>query len=152
MHGTLLHTVQDSTMIKFQPTAIVVAFDGSMIIGSYFNHCLYMYAPSESSTDYSYKQYRLGAQGSQAHEFQLPAGLAMDEKTGNVYVCDRGNYRIQVIRPEGVCERIIELFLNTKKKVPLEPIRVSIQQGLNQLVCLIGSGDAICLIPKDSLG
>jgi hypothetical protein len=146
-YGTLLHAIDDPTMLKFQPTAIVVAFDGTIIIGSHFNHCLHMYSPSETLNT-KYKQFKLGTQGDQLHQFYHPAGIAIDHKDGYLYVCDRGNYRIQVIRPEGICERVIELFLNDKQKQALDVTRVAIQANLDQLVCILGNGDAICFIPK----
>ncbi len=147
LNGTLVHVIDDSTMLKFQPTAIAVAFDGTIIIASHFNHRLHMYAPNESQA-YTYKQFKLGTPGDQVHQFYHPAGIALDHKDGFLYVCDRGNYRIQVIRPEGICERVIELFLNDKHKHPLDITRVAIQTNLDQLVCIVGNGDAICFIPK----
>ncbi len=143
-------------MLKFQPTALAVGCDGTIILASHFNHCLHMYSPSDSQNTanrFSYKQFKFGAQGDQIHQFDHPAGIAIDHNDGCLYVCDRGNYRIQVIRPEGMCERMIKLYLNTrKKKCPLDPIRVAIQKNSDYLVCIIGAGDAICFIPKDTDG
>jgi 6-phosphogluconolactonase (cycloisomerase 2 family) len=151
INGTLLHVIDDSTMLKFQPTAIAIAFDETIIIASHFNHRLHMYSPNDSqnaSNSYSYKQFKLGTPGDQIHQFYHPAGIAIDHKDGFLYVCDRGNYRIQVIRPEGICERVIELFVKDKKKIPLDVTRVAIQANFDQLVCIVGNGDALCFIPK----
>jgi DNA-binding beta-propeller fold protein YncE len=142
-------------MTKFQPTAIAIAFDETIIIASHFNHCLHMYSPSDSqntTNHYAYKQFKLGAPGSQIHQFYHPAGIAIDHNDGNLYVCDRGNYRIQVIRPEGICERVMELFVNGKKKYPLEPVRIAVQRIYDRIVCIVGAGDAICFIPKQTNG
>jgi hypothetical protein len=154
-NGTLQHVINNPSMSKFQPTALAVAFDETIIIASHFNHCLHMYSTHDSlntTARFSYKQFKLGAPGNKIHEFYHPAGIAIDHKDGCLYVCDRGNYRIQVITPDGVCQRMIELFLNAKKKIPLDPIRVAIQQNSDQIVCIIGSGDAICFIPKEANG
>ena len=151
LNGTLLHVIDDSTMLKFQPTAIAIAFDETIITASHFNHCLHMYSPNDSQTAgnfYSYKQFKLGIPGSQLHQFYHPAGIAIDHTDGFLYVCDRGNYRIQVIRPEGVCERVIELFLNGKIKSQLDVTRIAIQANLDRLVCIVGNSDALCFIPK----
>jgi hypothetical protein len=155
INGTLEHMIDNSIMLKFQPTAIAVAFDGTIIIASHFNHCLHMYTPNDSKTEanlYSYKQFKLGTLGNQMHQFYQPAGIAIDPNDGYVYVCDRGNYRLQVITPEGLCQRVIELFLNHKKKHQLDPIRVAFQQNFDQIVCIIGDGDTICFIPKHANG
>jgi DNA-binding beta-propeller fold protein YncE len=151
----LQHVIDGSTMIKFKPTAITIAFDGTVIVASHFSHCLHMYSPKDSQSEtncYSYKQFKLGVQGSQIHQFTEPAGISLDSNDGYLYVCDRGNYRIQVIRPEGICERVIELFLNSRKKYQLDPVRVALQKNSDQMVCIIGLGDAICFVPKHANG
>ena len=133
LNGIFQRMINDSTISKFQPTAIAVASDGTVIIASHFNHCLYMYSPNDSHMGInhcSYKQFKLGTQGTLIHQFYQPAGIVIDYSNGYLYVCDRGNYRIQVIRPEGFCERVIHLFLNTKKKYPLDPIRIGIQKKI----------------------
>lgn len=142
-------------MIKFQPTAITIAFDGTIMVASHFSHCLHMYTPKdpEKGTNcYSYKQFKLGIPGTQIHQFQNPAGIVVDNNDGYLYVCDRGNCRIQIFRPEGICERMIELFLNSKKKYQLDPVRVALQRNSDQIVCIVGAGDAICFISKRANG
>ncbi|CAF1403836.1 unnamed protein product [Adineta ricciae] len=155
MNKTFQRAMNNATMIKFRPTAITVTADGTIIVASHFSHCLHMYSPNGSPTDsnpQSYKQFKLGVEGTQAHQFYQPAGIAIDRNDGYLYVCDRGNRRIQVFTPDGICERIIELYLNTKKKCPLDPIRIATQNQSDQLVCIVGSGDAVCFIPKHSNG
>lgn len=155
INSALQHVIDSATMIKFQPTAVAVASDGTIIVTSHFHHCLHMYSPSDSrssSNRYAYKQFKLGTYGDQLHQFHHPAGIAIDHKDGNLYVCDRGNYRIQVILPEGICDRVIQLFLNGKKKYPLDVIRVALQSNSDQIVCIVGSGDAICFLPKQAAG
>ncbi|CAF0847375.1 unnamed protein product [Rotaria sp. Silwood1] len=155
INGTLEHVINGKIMSKFQPTAIAVAFDGTLILASHFNHCLHMYLPNDTqnqSNCYSYKQFKLGTEGHQIHQFYNPAGITIDKSDGYLYVCDRGNYRIQVITPDGLCERIIELYLNDKKKYPLDPVRIALQPNSEHIVCIIGAGDAICFIPKYTNG
>jgi NHL repeat len=155
INGTLEHVIDDTTMTKFQPTAIAVASDGTVIVASHFHHRLHMYSPSDSQNPvnrYVYKQFKLGTSGDQIHQFYHPAGIALDHKNGNLYVCDRGNFRIQVMRPEGVCERVIELFSAGKKKTPLDVTRVALQSHLNQIVCIVANGDALCFLPKQANG
>ncbi|UJR25685.1 hypothetical protein I4U23_007036 [Adineta vaga] len=164
MYGKLQHVIDDQTTLKFQPTSIAVAFDGTVIVGSHFNHRFHMYSPLDPSEDehnnsnansqhvYQYQQYKLGGPGNNLHEFQHPAGLSIDYTDGYLYICDRGNYRIQVLRPEGVCERTIELFLQDEELNHIAPIQIAHQQIGDQVVCIIGTGDAICFIPKYSDG
>ncbi|CAF1363956.1 unnamed protein product [Adineta steineri] len=155
MNKTLEHVIGDSTMIDFRPTAITLGRDGTIIVSSHFSHCLHMYLPQKSANEtnpYSYKQFKLGIEGTHIHEFYQPAGICIDSITGYLYICDRGNYRIQVMTPEGICERVIELFLNSKKKFRLDPVRIALQNHSDHIVCIIGEGDSICLIPKYSNG
>nr|ACD88957.1 NHL repeat containing protein [Adineta vaga] len=155
MNKTFEHIINNSTMIKFRPTAIAITTNGTVIVASHFGHCLHMYSPNDSqngTNSYSYKQFKLGTEGNQIHQFFQPAGIATDRSDGYLYVCDRGNCRIQVFTPDGICERIIELFLNYKKKYQLDPIRIAIQKNSDQLVCIVGAGDAICFVPKRTNG
>jgi hypothetical protein len=154
MNGKIQHVVNDSTMLQFQPTAIAVAFDGTMIIASHFHHRLHMYSPSPSQNEnYQYKQFKLGSPGNELHQFNHPAGITIDHTNGYLYICDRSNYRIQVMSPEGICERVIELFIKDKKqKYPLDPVRIAHQQNSDQMVCIVGEGDAICFISKHANG
>jgi DNA-binding beta-propeller fold protein YncE len=154
-NGTFKHMISDGNLTKFKPTAIAIAFDGTIIIASYFSHYLQMHAPNLSASTentYSYKVFKLGSPGIYIHQFQHPAGIAIDNSDGFLYVCDPGNSRIQVINPGGVCERVIELFYNSKKKYQLEPTRIAHQKKTDQVVCIVGTGDALCFIPKHANG
>ncbi|CAF2067472.1 unnamed protein product [Rotaria magnacalcarata] len=151
MNGTFEHSLSDAIMSKFQPTAIAVSCDGTIITASHFSHCLHMNSPDGASV-YSYRRFKLGTEGSQIHQFFHPAGIAIDMNDGYLYVCDRGNNRIQVISPDGLCERVIELFLYGVKNYPLEPIRIAHQKIAGQIVCITGAGDVMCFIPKDADG
>lgn len=153
--GTLVHVIGNGMMAKFQPTALAVASDGTVILASHFHHRLHMYSPTDlqnPANRHVYKLFKLGTSGDQIHQFYHPAGIALDQKNGNLFVCDRGNFRIQVMRPEGVCERVIELFLTGKKKTPLDVTRIALQTNLNQIVCIVGNGDALCFLPKQANG
>ena len=47
MYGKLQHVIDDQITSKFQPTAIAVADDGTIIVASHFQHRLHMYSPAE---------------------------------------------------------------------------------------------------------
>ena len=154
--GTLQHVIDNAIMKNFYPTALAVAFDGTIVISSFFTHSLLMYLKMESVQDatetvpqlnFVYKQFQLGSHGHQIHQFNNPAGLTLDKETSYLYICDRGNLRIKVLTPRGVCERTIRLWLNTGKKVQLEPVSIALQPKSGQLVCII-AGSALCFLPK----
>lgn len=157
-NGKLQHVIDDPTTIKLQPTSIAVAFDGTVIVASHFQHRLHMYSPAQNENgqvqkhSYQFRQYKLGSPGHDAHQFHHPAGIAMDLNDGYLYVCDRGNYRVQVLRPEGVCDRVADLVLQDQEETPMAPIQVALQRNGNQMICLVGKGDAICFIPKTADG
>ncbi|CAF0953413.1 unnamed protein product [Rotaria sordida] len=165
MYGKLQHTINDSTISKFQPTAIAVAYDGTIILSSHFRHCLYMYSPDDLQVPeyasqneilhdgYHFKQYKLGTPGHEIHQFHHPAGIAIDFTDGYLYVCDRGNFRIQVMRPEGVCERIIDLLAyHEEEEYQIAPMQIAHQTNTEQIVCIVDQGDAICFVPKHADG
>ncbi len=157
MYGKLQHVLDDQTTLKFLPTSIAVADDGTIIVASHFHHRLHMYSPDNNEDENSYdafrfKQYKLGSPGHDLHQFHHPAGISIDCNDGYLYICDRGNFRIQVMRPEGVCERVIDLILQDQKQSPIAPIQVAHQQTKDQIVCLIGTGDALCFISKYAHG
>lgn len=157
-NGTFQHVIDDPTTIKFQPTSIAVAFDGTIIVASHFQHRLHMYSPVQNENGYAqehgyqFRQYKLGAPGHDVHQFHHPAGIAMDLNDGYLYVCDRGNYRIQVLKPDGICDRVVDLVLQDEAETPTNPIQVALQRNGDQMICLIGKGDAICFIPKKADG
>ena len=56
-----------------------------------------------------------GSQGSGEAQFSNPTGVAVDESSGDVYVADQGNGRIERFGPEG---KYISSFTATKLKAP----------------------------------
>lgn len=166
-NGRLLYFLHDAMLSRFQPTAIAVADDGTIIIASHFSHRLHMYAPTEGQSlpdvqsnvgneglevGFYYQQFKLGSQGHDLHQFYHPAGITIDPSDGYLYVCDRGNSRITVLRPEGICERVIELILPGEEHHYSTPIQVACQNLGDQLICIIDNGDAICFVPKAADG
>ncbi|CAM2706194.1 unnamed protein product [Rotaria socialis] len=164
MYGKLQHTINDSATTKFQPTAIAVAYDGTIILASHFNHRLHMYLPvdlQENQTseqnktftdEYNFQQYKLGSPGHSVNQFHFPAGIAVDYTDGYLYVCDRGNYCIKVLRPEGICERVIELRSHDPKENNIAPIQVAHQQIGEHIACLTGKGESLCFVSKYAEG
>lgn len=152
MYGKLQHVIDDQTTLRFQPTSIAVNEEGTIILASHFTHRLQMYSPTDNNNTnydgYHFKQYKLGSPGHSIHQFHFPAGLAIDFSDGYLYVCDRGNHRIQVLTPEGICERMIDLYINDGKDTRIAPIQIAHQQRGDQIVCIVGSGDGIFFIPK----
>ena len=43
---------------------------------------------------------RIGRQGRGELEFNFPFGLTIDESNGDIYICDRNNYRIQILNKD----------------------------------------------------
>lgn len=164
MYGKLQHTISDSTITKFQPTSIAVADDGTIILASHFHHRLHMYAPDyapENETSlqnqayadcYRFQQYKVGSPGHDLNQFHFPAGITIDYNDGYIYVCDRGNFRIKVIRPEGICERVIELHSYDPSEYNIAPLQVALQQIGDQCICITGKGDALCFVSRNAIG
>lgn len=153
VNGHLLHTINDPAMLNCQPNRFVITPDGTLIISSAIHHCLYMYSPTAPLSDhFQYQQFKLGAAGKLIHQFYSPSDLTVDPSNGYIFVCDVGNYRIKVLTPEGVCERIIQLvFLNPRKQY-LCPTAITYQPTRNQLVCIVNNEDAICFVSKHANG
>ena len=160
MFGKLQHTIDDPATIKLHPTAIAVAYDGTIIVASHFQHRIHMYSPvdlqdgsdAQNLYEYHFKHYRLGSLGYDLHQFHHPAGITIDFTDGYLYVCDRGNFRIQVMRQEGMCERVIELISNDEEERPIAPIQMAHQQNGDKIICIINQGDALCFFPKYAEG
>ena len=167
LNGELEHVIDDPTTVKFQPTAITIADDGTVIVASHFHHRLHLYSPVDAANieladqdgsagdlndGYCYQQFKLGSPGHDLHQFHHPAGIDIDPSDGYFYVCDRGNFRVKVMRSEGVCERVIELVVPGDQPYHVAPIQVAHQNKGDQLVCIVGSGDAICFLAKSRDG
>lgn len=154
MNGQVLHSISDPAILKFQPNRFVVTVDGTLIISSAVLHCLYMYSPaSPFSENFQYQQFKLGAEGKLIHQFSSPSDMVADPNNGYVYVCDVGNYRIKVLTPQGMCERIIQLaYLVNGVKQYLYPTAITYQPTRGQLVCIVNNEDAICFFSKHANG
>jgi 6-phosphogluconolactonase (cycloisomerase 2 family) len=159
--GTLLHSINDSIINNFHPTAILVKSDGTIIVSSFFSHYLQMYSPMTTQfgndmnmavNRYSYQTFKLGIEGHQIHQFYHPSGMTIDHQSGYIYVCDRENRRIKVLTPQGICERIIHLVSAHDKRVLLSPIHIAYQSMFDRLVCIVNTGDTICLFSKHANG
>ena len=42
----------------------------------------------------------VGSEGNREAQFKYPLGLDVSDRTNNIYVCDRGNHRIQILTEE----------------------------------------------------
>jgi DNA-binding beta-propeller fold protein YncE len=78
-----------------RPTAVAVASDGSFYVSDGYKNTRVM----KFSADGKFL-FQWGTKGSGPGEFDLPHWVALDA-SGNVYVADRGNQRIQVFDPAG---------------------------------------------------
>jgi DNA-binding beta-propeller fold protein YncE len=98
--------------------------------------------------------------GSKPGEFNEPIGLAVDA-SGNLYVADRLNFRIQVFGPEGQALRQWPVKGWAKEQVDMEPhlaldkakqiLYVTDGKG-TQVLCYHLDGTPISTIAKDSAG
>ena len=58
-------------------------------------------SPSIAAEGYTLTSY-IGSQGTGNGQFQGPTGVAINETTGDIYITDSANNRVQVLSPEGV--------------------------------------------------
>lgn len=72
------------------PGGIAVAEDHSLFITSSEHHCISKYSPSGELVSTK------GVLGCEEGEFNTPGGVAIKETTGEVFVCDTNNHRVQV--------------------------------------------------------
>lgn len=78
-----------------QPTDIAIAADGSFYVSDgYGNNRIIKFSATGKYL------FEWGKKGDKPGEFNLPHGLALDA-SGNVYVADRENHRVQVFSPTG---------------------------------------------------
>ena len=68
-----------------------LAIIGNAILISQSNHCLVHY-----QLDGEYIS-QIGKQGSGEVEFYFPLGLSINETNGDIYICEKGNKRIQIL-------------------------------------------------------
>ena len=71
------------------PFGIAIDFHGRVYVSEFANHCISVFSPEGDFVT------SFGAQGNGPGELQKPAGLSFDSD-GVLYVCDRGNNRIQL--------------------------------------------------------
>ena len=100
-NGELLMTVGtkgvpglDGTHLN-RPTDVVVAPTGEFYVSDGYGNS----RVAKFSADGKFL-FDWGSKGTEAGEFDLPHGIALDAK-GRVYVADRTNNRIQVFKPDG---------------------------------------------------
>lgn len=74
------------------PGGIAVAEDGCLFISSRHHNCISKYTPEGSLVAVK------GKQGCKRGEFKSPSGICIKCSTGEVFVCDRNNHRVQVFR------------------------------------------------------
>ena len=64
---------------------------GNKVLVTQWNHCIQVY-----QLDGKYVS-RIGSYGNGQLQFNNPSGLSTDEYNGDIYICDFGNRRIQII-------------------------------------------------------
>ncbi len=79
------------------PSAVAVAPDGNVYIGSHGQYAVSIYKNGEI----------IGHLGSRKNEFLSIAGIAVDESTGDVYVVDTKANKVKVYYPSGIPKRTL---------------------------------------------
>jgi tripartite motif-containing protein 71 len=82
------------------PTGIAVDARGRVYVAERYNHRVQRFSPSASAVSQLFKS-KWGAGGNTNGLFNYPTGIATDPGTGNVYVADTNNSRIQVFTASG---------------------------------------------------
>ena len=90
---------------------IGIAICGDRILISQGNHCILNYQLNGKFIS------KIGKYGKGELEFNLPAGLTIDESNGNIYVSDYQNNHIQILSQDF---RFISLFGKDTLKKPLD--------------------------------
>lgn len=80
----------------FGPGGLSFGNDGNVYITDFSSDIIKVYDSTNGDLVKT-----IGTPGSGAGQFQGPAGISVSENTGNIYVGDQYNYRIQVLDPEG---------------------------------------------------
>jgi len=78
-----------------RPTQVAVARDGSFYVSDGYKNSRVVNFSAKGGY-----QFEWGGKGGEPGQFNLPHGIAVDTQ-GHVYVCDRGNSRLQVFDPQG---------------------------------------------------
>ena len=64
---------------------------GNKVLVTQWNHCIQVY-----QLDGKYVS-KIGNYGNGQLQFNIPSGLSTDEYNGDIYICDSGNHRIQIL-------------------------------------------------------
>ena len=64
---------------------------GNKVLVTQWNHCIQVYQLDGKFVS------RIGNRGNGQLQFILPSGLSTDEYNGDIYICDSGNHRIQIL-------------------------------------------------------
>jgi len=106
------------------PSGVAVTNDGRILVTDY-NHRVQAFT-SDGQFLFSF-----GSQGSEPGFFRYPFGIVVDEKTGFIFVADRGNERVQIFSSEGKFQHSIQ--------VEGEPIGLVIDREQRLIVtCIYG--------------
>jgi hypothetical protein len=82
-------------------------------------------SPSIAAEGYTLTSY-IGSQGTGNGQFQGPTGVAVNETTGDVYITDRANNRVQELNPEGA---YIAQFNGGTEQPLAEPTEIAVDNS-----------------------
>ena len=77
---------------KMTPFGLAIDNDGDLWVTSFKTHNLYVISKTGKRV-----YLKIGKAGSEELEFQYPRGIFVENITGQIYVCDQSNHRIQVL-------------------------------------------------------
>ena len=83
-----------------RPTGIAVDMKGRVFVVDTFNHRIQRFSPSTIALTHLFKN-KWGGFGSTESQFSSPFGIAVNTNTGNIYVADTSNHRIQEFDASG---------------------------------------------------
>jgi len=93
--GLKYNCVITNQNLSFHPGGLAIGCNGCLYVSDTLECCILKYKKfGEYNSFYSSK---FGKEGGKNGEFQSPQGLAVS-KSGYLFVCDKGNHRIQVFR------------------------------------------------------
>jgi DNA-binding beta-propeller fold protein YncE len=79
----------------FGPSGVTFDKTGNVYVGDFSNDRIIKFTPDGEQIG------ELGTSGTEAGQFQGPAGVRISPNSGNIYVSDQFNNRVQVLDPEG---------------------------------------------------
>ncbi|MGY6216798.1 6-bladed beta-propeller [Methylolobus aquaticus] len=82
------------------PVGVAVDFRGRVVVADYQNHRVQIFQPSTSDISYLF-QTKWGSSGAADGLFNYPTAVAVDPASGEVFVADQNNNRIQVFDRAG---------------------------------------------------